>query len=44
VYDSILDVDWLKLVRGLLAKFYQSLEHVDNAMLEVYDLVLLKGQ
>jgi hypothetical protein len=32
----------MKSVRGLLAKFYQSLE-LDNAMQEVYDLVLLRG-
>jgi hypothetical protein len=40
--DTTLGIDWMKSVRRLLAKFYHSWE-LENAMQEVYELVLLKG-
>jgi hypothetical protein len=41
--DNILGIDWVESVRGLLAKFYQARE-LENAVLEIYDLVLHKGR
>jgi hypothetical protein len=40
--DAILGMNWMKSVCGLLAKLYPSWE-LENAMLEVYHLVLLRG-
>jgi hypothetical protein len=41
--NHILGINWMESVCALLETFYQSVQH-ENAVLEVYDLVLHMGQ